>query len=127
MGDLCTGCGKCCIQYANGLGSIGRKEYLRLPQKAKDYCYHLFGSGRTAVYDIWVHPEDKSFKRCPFLRKRPNQEKYTCTIHGQRPNVCRDYPVDFEQAIRDGCEIVNRMPISELIVVDDPTLLCNEE
>ena len=118
MGELCTGCGECCIKYADELGSIDQKEYVRLPAKAKALCFLVFRKGRTAFYDIWVHPDDKTFKRCPFIRKRPKQDRYTCTIHRERPNVCRDYPVDLDQAIRDGCEIVNRLPMSEIIPVD---------
>ena len=119
MGDLCTGCGKCCVKYADELGTIDGKEYLRLPDKAKALCFLVFRTRRTALYDIWVHPEEKVFKRCPFLRKRAKQDRYTCTIHRERPNVCRDYPVDLDQAIGDGCEIVNRLPMSEIIPLDN--------
>jgi Fe-S-cluster containining protein len=52
---------------------------------------------------------------CREGRKRPNLETYSCTIHNRRPDVCREYPVTLEQAIKDGCPIANRMPMSELI------------
>lgn len=57
--------------------------------------------------DLWVSPvTGNTMKRCPWLRKLPHQEKYICRIHGFRPEVCQDYPVDIEQMISIDCEML---------------------
>ena len=38
------------------------------------------------VYDIWISPvTGEDVKRCPWLRKLPNQNKYICRIHNLKP------------------------------------------
>jgi Fe-S-cluster containining protein len=44
--------------------------------------------------------------RCPWLRKLPKKERYKCRIHDVRPEICRGYPVDIDQMISDGCEML---------------------
>ena len=57
--------------------------------------------------DLWVSPETgKEMQRCPWLDKLPSQEKYECQIHDVRPEVCRDYPIDFDQMIDLDCEML---------------------
>ena len=45
-------------------------------------------------------------ERCPWLRKEPNQEKYTCDIYDNRPEDCRLYPSNIEEMERDECEML---------------------
>ena len=44
--------------------------------------------------------------RCPWLRKLPGQEKYMCRIYYDRPDDCKHYPVDIDQMLGDGCEML---------------------
>lgn len=62
--------------------------------------------------DLWVSPRDGSEpKRCPWLRKLARSDLYKCRIHEVRPPVCRNFPVDAEQAIRFGCPMIEEADI----------------
>jgi len=45
-------------------------------------------------------------EQCPWLRRVPNQEKYTCDIYFDRPDDCKFYPVTINQMIEDECEML---------------------
>ena len=48
----------------------------------------------------------EQMKRCPWLRKLPNQEKYICRIYHNRPDDCKHYPVTVDQMFKDECEML---------------------
>ena len=48
----------------------------------------------------------KQLDVCPWLRKVPDQNIYTCDIYHDRPNDCKYYPVTIEQMINDACEML---------------------
>ena len=43
---------------------------------------------------------------CPWLKKLPNQNKYTCDIYFDRPDDCRYYPVSIADMVKDECEML---------------------
>ena len=54
-----------------------------------------------------MNPENgKQIALCPWLRKIPDQEKYTCDIYYDRPDDCKYYPVTIEQMVNDECEML---------------------
>jgi len=54
-----------------------------------------------------MDPENgKQIALCPWLRKVPDQEKYTCDIYYDRPDDCKYYPVTIEQMVNDECEML---------------------
>ncbi len=56
---------------------------------------------------IWMAPDTgKQLEFCPWLRKAPNQNIYTCDIYYDRPDDCKFYPVTIEQMIHDECEML---------------------
>ena len=56
---------------------------------------------------IWTDPvTGKPLAACPWLRKAPNQPRYTCVIYHDRPDDCKHYPVDIAQMADDGCEML---------------------
>lgn len=56
---------------------------------------------------IWVDPKTgEQIKRCPWLRKRPNQEKYTCDIYDDHPEDCRLDPTSIEEVEWGECEML---------------------
>lgn len=114
LGDLCTGCGKCCMAYAHCLGTLGEAEFERLPEEAKALCRPFYEDADGRVYEAFAHPPGAPGDRCPFLRAGEDGVAYRCAIHRDRPNVCRGYPYSLEQAVRDGCEIIQRLPWSAL-------------
>jgi len=101
----CTHCGKCCLKYKGDkwLGSATEADMLLWLIRAPEVLDYLGGNH----YDLWVSPETgKELQRCPWLDKLPSQEKYRCRIHDVRPEVCRDYPIDFDQMIDLDCEML---------------------
>lgn len=97
----CNQCGKCCTQYSHGgLSATGSEINL----------WELFNPEIAEyVHDgkIWVDPTTRqTLPICPWLRKVPHQEKYTCDIYFDRPDDCKHYPVTIEQMIHDECEML---------------------
>ena len=43
---------------------------------------------------------------CPWLRKTPNKNSYTCDIYNDRPEDCRYYPVSIADMVDDACEML---------------------
>ena len=100
----CTQCGKCCLEYKGNswLGPASETDLLVWLVFRPDILAYGDSPG-----DLWVSPvTGATMKRCPWLRKLPNQEKYKCRIHGFRPEVCQNYPIDIEQMIHLDCEML---------------------
>lgn len=97
----CNQCGKCCIKYSNGGLSASAEEIKHWDIfKPEVYKYVLNGK-------IWFDPStDKQIERCPWLKKAPNKNIYTCDIYFDRPDDCKYYPVTIEQMIQDECEMI---------------------
>ena len=56
---------------------------------------------------IWIDPNTgKQLQRCPWFRRVPGQEKYTCDIYLDRPDDCKSYPVTIDQMVADECEML---------------------
>ena len=97
----CNQCGKCCKQYGgNGLS-------------ASDEDLDWWENNRPEIFklvkdkQIWVDPATgKPKDTCPWLRKLPEQEKYTCEIYFDRPEDCRLYPSSIDEMIKDECEMI---------------------
>ena len=97
----CNQCGKCCIKYSNGGLSASQSE-IELWEIFKPEIYQYVSNG-----EIWFDPKTgEQIERCPWLRKLPDQEKYTCDIYYDRPEDCRLYPTNIEEMERDGCEML---------------------
>lgn len=61
------------------------------------------------VYEgrIWINPETREqLSQCPWLRRVPDQDKYTCGIYMDRPDDCKFYPVTIAQMVEDECEML---------------------
>lgn len=97
----CNQCGKCCIHYADGGLSATQHEIDWWEDNRPDISEYV-GGGK-----IWISPvTGEQMLRCPWLRKLPRQDKYVCRIYYDRPEDCRYYPVNIDQMIRDGCEML---------------------
>ncbi len=97
----CNQCGKCCTIYGNGGLSASASEIERWESHRPDIFEHVSNG------QIWASPiTGKPLGQCPWLRKLPNQNKYTCEIYYDRPDDCRYYPVKIDEMIRDGCEML---------------------
>ena len=97
----CNQCGKCCTKYGNGRLSVTESE-IQFWDVFRPKIYDYVSNGK-----IWIDPDSgKQLEQCPWLRKQPNQNIYTCDIYYDRPDDCKYYPVTIEQMISDECEMI---------------------
>jgi len=97
----CNQCGKCCIKYSNG-GLSASADEIQLWDTFKSNIYNYVSNGK-----IWSDPESgEQLERCPWLRKHPDKNIFTCDIYFDRPDDCKYYPVTIEQMITDECEML---------------------
>jgi len=97
----CNQCGKCCAHYGDGGLSATPSEI--------DWweTYRPEIARYTRDGKIWTDPTSgEQLRRCPWLQKLPQEEKYTCQIYNDRPDDCKHYPVTIEQMIKKECEML---------------------
>ena len=108
----CRQCGRCCtsLDYHDAVTAqdvekwqvLGRTDILE-----RVGIYQRPG-GKT-TYRIWMVPGKNQLARtCPFLTKRPSENRWICSIHDIKPAICRDYPVSRKHAILTGCPGFNK-------------------
>ena len=104
----CNQCGKCCTKYSDGDLSASESE-IKHWDVFNPNIYNYVSNG-----NIWFDPDTgKQLEICPWLRKEPNQNKYTCDIYFDRPDDCKYYPVTIEQMIKDECEMLEARDLSK--------------
>lgn len=104
----CNQCGKCCTKYGNGRLSATTSE-IELWDIFNPDIYRYVADG-----NIWMDPDTgKQLELCPWLRKAPNQNIYTCDIYYDRPDDCKHYPVTIEQMINDECEMLEEKDLAK--------------
>jgi Fe-S-cluster containining protein len=97
----CNQCGKCCTKYGGGRLAATTAEI----QWWETFRPEIFRHVRDGK--IWISPvTGKQMRRCPWLRKLPNQKKYICRIYHDRPEDCRHYPVNITEMVTDECEML---------------------
>jgi len=102
----CNQCGKCCVKYRNGGLSVTQDE-IDSWQLFKPDIAEYVNKGK-----IWHQPDTGlPISLCPWLRKTPGQNLYTCDIYYDRPDDCKYYPVTVRQMIEDECEMLEREDI----------------
>ena len=105
----CNSCGKCCETAGNGGLSANAKEIDYWETYRPDIARYV-DAGR-----LWVDPDTGAyFPRCPWLRYAPDGNKASCDIYDDRPEDCRHYPVDIEQMVRHGCEMIEPKDLKDI-------------
>lgn len=108
--SLCTRCGKCCLNE-NYMGNL----FASADDVARwddDFRFDILRYAYVmpdGTADLWIDENEREHYRCPFLRKDRGKPTYKCCIHDTKPKPCRDYPQDYDQMVRDGCEIVGEL------------------
>ncbi|MCK4587096.1 MAG: YkgJ family cysteine cluster protein [Gammaproteobacteria bacterium] len=103
----CNQCGKCCISYSNGGLSASASEIESWENSRPDIARYV-NDGK-----IWMDPDTgKQLELCPWLRKLPNENKYSCGIYYDRPDDCKFYPVSIEDMIKDECEMLEERDLN---------------
>jgi len=104
----CNQCGKCCIKYSDG-GLTASASEIELWEIFRPNISLYVRNG-----ELWFDPNTgQQIQRCPWLRKEPGQEKYTCDIYYDRPEDCRHYPVTIEKMIEDECEMLEEKDLAK--------------
>jgi len=102
----CNLCGKCCTRYSDG-GLFASESEINFWDIFRPDIYHYVSDGK-----IWMDPETGlQLSLCPWLRKQPNQNIYTCDIYNDRPDDCKHYPVTIGQMILDDCEMLEQQDL----------------
>lgn len=97
----CNQCGKCCMHYSDGGLSASDSEIESWRILRPDIYRYVSGG------EIWMDPgTGEQLTLCPWLRKLPDQNKYTCDIYDHRPNDCRYYPTTIDEMVRHECEML---------------------
>ncbi len=104
----CNQCGKCCINYSNG-GLSASKSEIKFWDTFRPDIYNYVNDG-----NIWMDPDTgKQLEQCPWLRKQPDKNLYTCDIYFDRPDDCKHYPVTIEQMMKDECEMLEERDLAK--------------
>lgn len=109
----CNQCGKCCIKYGDG-GIEATIEEIDMWEIFRPHIYQY-----VLDYKLWFDPKTQvPLKQCPFLEKVATgqaitQVKYTCAIYEDRPEDCRLYPSSINEMIRDECEMIEAIDITQ--------------
>ena len=104
----CNQCGKCCKNYSDGGLSATTNEI----EWWADYRPEIVRYVQDGK--IWIDPNTgKQLESCPWLRKLPNQNKYSCDIYYDRPDDCKYYPVTIEQMVKDECEMLEARDLAK--------------
>lgn len=109
----CNGCGKCCIKYGGG-DLAATDEELELWEIFNPDIFKFVQNN-----EIWFDPETGAkLERCPFLELAPKSkpsapDSYTCSIYLNRPEDCRHYPSLISEMVRDECEMIEAVDISD--------------
>lgn len=97
----CNSCGKCCTLYGGDGLSVSAQEIDWWDTHRPDIADY------AQAGKIWMDPATgQQLLSCPWLRKTPNENKYSCDIYLDRPEECKHYPVTIEEMIKDGCEML---------------------
>ncbi len=103
----CNQCGKCCIKYSNG-GLTTSASQIDYWDNYRPEIVKYVNHG-----NIWMDPDTgKQIELCPWLRKEPKQNKYTCDIYFDRPDDCRFYPSTLDEMVADGCEMIEEKDLA---------------
>jgi Fe-S-cluster containining protein len=99
--QACNSCGKCCSKYGDG-GLSATTQEIEMWALFRPDVEEYVKNGK-----IWMHPKTGvQLAVCPWLRKEPNQNRYTCDIYQDRPDDCKYYPVTIQQMVDDQCEML---------------------
>lgn len=103
----CRQCGHCCrsLDYRN---EVTAEDVARWQAMGRTDILKWVGvferDGREATYRIWMIPGTRRLAaKCPFLEKKPSENRWGCRIHDVKPAICRHYPASRKHAIMTGC------------------------
>ena len=109
-GFKCKQCGQCCLNLLDAFQTSATDQDIKMwkdegRDDILDWVDPIHIGSNQYVYDIWLSPvTGEDVKRCPWLRKLPNQDNYICRIHDVKPSHCRNYPKSRNHALKTNCK-----------------------
>lgn len=110
----CNQCGKCCLKYG-GQDLAASSEEIELWEIFNPDIFKYVKKNQ-----IWFDPQSgQKLQRCPFLELAPKtdtqtKDLYQCRIYLNRPEDCRQYPSLVSEMIRDECEMIESVDLTDL-------------
>lgn len=109
-GFHCKQCGNCCLNLSDAFatsadpGDIALWEREGRDDILERIVFIPIGPHQS-IADLWFNPRtgDEAV-RCPWLRKLPRKNQYSCRIHDVKPKHCREYPKSRKHAEETGCK-----------------------
>jgi len=105
----CRQCGHCCLNITGAFTACATEKDIRRWQENKrsdilEWVDVIYLGEKPAVFDIWIDPKTgDDVARCPWLKKVPGKNTYSCRIHDMKPDHCRNFPLSREHADETGC------------------------
>jgi Fe-S-cluster containining protein len=104
---FCRQCGRCCqtLNYRNEITAEDVAVWEKLARNdILDWVGVFQRDGCRTAYRMWIKPGTREFAEvCPFLQKKPAENRWICRIHDVKPQICRNYPVSRKHAVMTGC------------------------
>ena len=109
MADFkCRQCGRCCRKLDYRFELTEADYQVWVDQERTDILERVGAfhrNGRVVSYAIWIEPGTRRYAPvCPWLKEIPGTDRWECTIHDVKPEVCREYPATRKHAQMTGCE-----------------------
>lgn len=100
----CKQCGNCCLNLPDAYCTrVTPEDYQRWEKERRKNIIKYIQYG-----ELWYSPKTGiELDRCPWLRKKPNKNKYQCLIHTTKPTHCQLYPLYKKHALITGCKGFN--------------------
>jgi Fe-S-cluster containining protein len=117
----CTRCGHCCLELLDAYcTSVDIEQVQRWRKEDRwdilERVEIMMVDGKELFADIWFSPTTgEETARCPWLRKLPNKNIYTCRIHETKPLHCRNFPKSKKHALTTGCKGFGNDPTFEIV------------
>ena len=101
----CKQCGHCCFNLSDAYCNSVLEEDVERWRLEGRADILKFVDERSLFNDIWICRETgEKLGRCPWLKRLPENDRYSCRIHHTKPTHCRNYPGSKRHAIKTGCK-----------------------
>lgn len=88
----CKPCGRCClIPHLYNFTPLRENIENWISRNRFDILKYI--DIKDGKYSAWVNPQTKKkLKKCPWLKKCEQTDKFLCKIHDAMPNHCSEFP-----------------------------------
>ncbi len=103
----CRQCGSCC-RFLDHHNEVTAEDVARWKASGRHdilkWVRETATEGESRGYRAWVVPGTQvQADTCPFLEKAKQGRQWHCRIHGAKPTICGEYPLNRKHAAMSGC------------------------